>query len=647
VRHRAYRAIGLVSVLAVGVLLAQSSESPQPTPAPSAASTGTRLDPLSAQEITATTAALTKAGRLSGVVRVVTLELAEPDKAQRTRARAARAILYDWATGVTTEFTVDLESGAVSAPATVATANPPIRRVIIDRATEIAIADRRVIDALTRRGIKALDRVTFLGGLGEGAVLQRRGSTVPLAVMPFLWDDLGNDLVVEGLQVRVDLAGGTVIDVFDAPPRRGADTTTLPRPPAGRALRPLVVSQPNGPSFSIRGSEILWDRWRLHFGVHPRRGLEIFDVALVEGTETRPVLYRAGLSELITPYGDPEYTSWYPRDAGDYGMSGYSAARASAVVGADAPANAVFVPASFADHRGRVVTVPRAVAIFERDGGILWRHSARAMRARQLVLSAYATIDNYDYLFHWVFSQDGAIDVQVQLTGVMNVRDVPQAKEASHGDDDTMFSHLVAPRVSAPNHQHFFNWRLDFDVDGSSNRVIELNTSNSQTKLRDYNGEWFGMQRTTLKTELGARRDVDLSTARRWLVTSGTRMNALGQPTGYALVPGENAPSLQAPNSAPRRRAAFLDHHLWVTLADPRQMYASGEWVNLMAEREGVATWTGGDRSIVDRDVVLWYTFSVVHLPRPEDWPVMPTHTAGFRLVPIGFYTSNPNAPAK
>jgi primary-amine oxidase len=37
----------------------------------------------------------------------------------------------------------------------------------------------------------------------------------------------------------------------------------------------------------------------------------------------------------------------------------------------------------------------------------------------------------------------------------------------------------------------------------------------------------------------------------------------------------------------------------------------------------------------------------VVHLPRPEDWPVMPTHTAGFRLVPIGFWTSNPTAPVK
>jgi len=119
--------------------------------------------------------------------------------------------------------------------------------------------------------------------------------------------------------------------------------------------------------------------------------------------------------------------------------------------------------------------------------------------------------------------------------------------------------------------------------------------------------------------------------------------NALGQSTGYALVPGENTPSLQAPTSAPRRRAAFLEHQLWVTIADPHQMYASGEWVNLMREREGVATWSAADRPIVDRDVVLWYTFSVVHLPRPEDWPVMPAHTAGFRIVPVAFFASNPS----
>ena len=631
-----------LSALLVLFLLAQNAERPQPAPAVHP------LDPLSATEITAVTEALTKAGRLSGATRVVTFELAEPDKSQRARPRVARAVLYDWASGATTELTVDLSSRAVSAPATIAMGDPPIRRVVIDRATEIALGDKRVLAALGRHGVKATDRVTFLGGLGEGTRLPRRGSTVSITASPFVWDPIGEDVVLEGLGVRVDLAGGVVENIFEAPvpPAGTGAPQTRAAASSVRPLRPLVATQPNGPSFSLRGSEILWDRWRLHFGVHPRRGLEVFDVSIVDGSQTRQVLYRAGLSELITPYGDPEYTSWYPRDAGDYGMTIYSAARANAIVGADAPANAVFAPASFADYRGRPVTIPRAVAIYERDGGVLWRHAERGSRARQLVLSGYATVDNYDYLFHWIFSQDGAIDVQVQLTGVMNVRRGP-AQDASHEDDDTMYAHLVAPRVAAPNHQHFFNYRIDFDVDGANNRVLEMNTSSSQAKLRDATTEWFGMQQTTLKSELNARRDLDLSTSRRWLITSSTRMNSLGQPTGYALVPGENAPSFQAPNSGPRRKAAFLEHQLWVTLSDPHQMYASGEWVNLGREREGVTTWNAGDRSIVDRDVVLWYTISVLHLPRPEDWPVMPSHTAGFRLVPIGFFASNPNAPAE
>lgn len=631
------------SLVLVALLIAQTAGRPQPE------AVAHPLDPLSASEINAVTAALTKAGRLSGSVRVVTMELAEPDKSTRGQPRAARAVLYDWASTTTDEFTIDLQKGLVSAPVTIAMGDPPVRRVVIDRATEIALGDRRVVQALTQRGVKDVNRVTFLGGLGEGTRLARRGTTVPITVSPFVWDPIGNDILVEGMAVRVDLAGGVVQEILDSPLRRAGTigSSEGPGPSPARPLKPLVVTQPNGPSFSVRGSEILWDRWKLHFGVHPRRGLEIYDVSIVDGGQTRPVLYRAGLSELMTAYGDPEFGSWFPRDAGDYGVSGYSAARASAIIGEDAPANAVFASASFADYLGRVVTVPRAVSIYERDGGVLWHHSGRASRGRQLVLSGYTTLDNYDYLFHWIFSQDGAIDVQMQLTGVMNVRPVSAVQESSHGDDDVMYAHLVAPRTAAPNHQHFFNWRIDFDVDGASNRVFELNTANAQARLRDNVGEWFGMQRTTLKSELSAKRDVDVSMARRWLVTSSTRTNALGQPTGYALVPGENAPSMQAPNSAPRRRAAFLEHQLWVTLADPHQMYASGEWVNLMREREGVSTWSAGDRSIVDRDVVLWYTFSVVHLPRPEDWPVMPAHTAGFRLVPVGFFASNPTAPAK
>src|SRR6185295_9017966 len=170
---------------------------------------------------------------------------------------------------------------------TVATGDPPIRRVIIDRATEIAVGDRRVVQALARHGVTDLNRITFLGGLSEGMRLPRRGSSIPLIVSPLVWDPIGNGMEVRGVDVRVDLAGGTVDEVLESPPFSGggAEPRVAPVPP-GRPLKPLVVSQPDGPSFSLRGSEILWDRWRLHFGVHPRRGVEIYDVAIIDGKET-------------------------------------------------------------------------------------------------------------------------------------------------------------------------------------------------------------------------------------------------------------------------------------------------------------------------------------------------------------------------
>ena len=45
---------------------------------------------------------------------------------------------------------------------------------------------------------------------------------------------------------------------------------------------------------------------------------------------------------------------------------------------------------------------------------------------------------------------------------------------------------------------------------------------------------------------------------------------------------------------------------------------------------------------IHNHDIVLWYTLGITHNPRPEDWPVMPVHAAGFKLVPWGFFGRNP-----
>ena len=49
-----------------------------------------------------------------------------------------------------------------------------------------------------------------------------------------------------------------------------------------------------------------------------------------------------------------------------------------------------------------------------------------------------------------------------------------------------------------------------------------------------------------------------------------------------------------------------------------------------------------GTGSLLDTDVVIWYTLGVTHLVRPEDEPVMPAFRVGFRLLPTGFFSRNP-----
>ena len=85
-----------------------------------------------------------------------------------------------------------------------------------------------------------------------------------------------------------------------------------------------------------------------------------------------------------------------------------------------------------------------------------------------------------------------------------------------------------------------------------------------------------------------------------------------------------------------------MAHQLWVTPYNPREMYAAGDLLRSDTALRGLPLWTSANRPVDQRDVVLWYTLGVTHLPRTEDWPVMPTYTVGFRIVPAGFFSHDP-----
>jgi primary-amine oxidase len=145
-----------------------------------------------------------------------------------------------------------------------------------------------------------------------------------------------------------------------------------------------------------------------------------------------------------------------------------------------------------------------------------------------------------------------------------------------------------------------------------------------------------------LTTELAARRHVDAVRGRYWRVENTQQHNAIGNPVAYRLLPGAAATTLLAgEGSAIRERAGFATYNLWVTPYTDGERRAAGKPV-CHAGGDGLPAFTAGDRPVADTDVVLWYTFGVNHVPRPEDWPVMPVEYAGFTLSPYGFFDRNP-----
>src|SRR5581483_12275525 len=116
------------------------------------------------------------------------------------------------------------------------------------------------------------------------------------------------------------------------------------------------------------------------------------------------------------------------------------------------------------------VTIKNAICIHEEDYGILWEHydwrlrTAEVRRSRRLVVSFIATVGNYEYGFYWYFYQDGTIQHEVKLTGVISNGAVAPGEKPKWGE-------LVAPQLYGPIHQHFFSARLDMMVDGPNNSV--------------------------------------------------------------------------------------------------------------------------------------------------------------------------------
>ncbi|MGY1722698.1 primary-amine oxidase [Blastococcus sp. SYSU DS0533] len=619
-----------------------------------AVTTGTATHPLArltAEEVTAATGIVRAAGLCGATGNFVYVGLEEPHKAQVLAwqpgdavDRRVRALLLDRATGAGRDVTVSLTTGAVVRDVeldAVADGQVPILDAEFEVVERILAADDRWVAAMAKRGLEAADVRAV--ALSAGSYFPDEAGHRVVRVLGFHQadaDDLPWAHPVDGVVAFVDVTAGVataVQDHFDLPvPTERADLTPDVHPAPVRELKPIEITQPEGPSFTVADDEVTWAGWRFRIGFDMREGLVLHQVSI----DGRSVIHRASIAEMVVPYADPSPVRFWQNyfDTGEYLFARYTN---SLELGCDCLGEIHYLDATIADEEGAPRTIRNAICMHEEDYGVLWKHTdpfsamAETRRQRRLVVSFFTTIGNYDYGFYWYLYLDGTIQLESKATGVVFT--------SAYRGEEHPYATEVAPGLGAPFHQHLFSARLDMAVDGVDNTVYEVDAVRQPVSDVNPYGNAFTRRMTPLTSEAEGARLADSSVGRVWHVVNESRRNRLGQPVGYALHP-EGGPVLLADESSSvHARATFSTRHLWVTQYDPAERYAAGDFVNQHPGSAGLPAFVADDAPLTDTDVVLWHTFGLTHFPRPEDWPVMPVDHAGFTLKPVGFFDRNPS----
>lgn len=620
------------------------------------------LDGLSAREHWAVYDALVASGKTDSTTRYLYVALREPPKADvlawrsgQPFARTAFVHLTQGKKGY--EALVDVTGRKLLSWTEVPARQFMTSTAEAEAAGALAMKDPRVIAAIKKRTTDLTHVSCAPANNGYFDLPEERDRRV---VHMQCGDDRhrysGYGETFEGLVIVADLTEGKILRVTDLGVRPSTgpvgDHDAEAIGPVRKTSSPVSMVQPLGPSFDLKGHEVSWQNWKFHFRVDARRGIVLSQVRYTDGGRDRSVMYQGSLSELFVPYMDPSdpwnYQGFF--DLGTY-PSTFGGVASTLEPGIECPAYGTYFNTVVVTPKGRPREVVRAACLFERSAGdVAWRHgrdgdvTIETRAKRDLVLRMFMVAGNYDYLFDWVFQQDGALKVNVGASGMDQTKGVSGSAagdgSVANGDDE-LYGRLIAPKLIGINHSHFFSFRLDLDVDGTANSLVVDRLRTERLPADNPRRSLWRVQSQTARTESEAQRHSTMTEPEIWRIVNPGVNGAYGSPVGYEI-DGHGALTLLSPDDYMQRRAGFTNHTLWVTPYNATELFAAGDYPTVSVAGDGLPKWTAANRAVANTDVVAWLTLGFHHVPRPEDWPIMPVAWHTFEIRPVGFFARNP-----
>ena len=611
------------------------------------------LDPLTAAELEAVISAAKQIWSLDDRHLFAFIQLAEPTKEfvltwqpNQPLERKARLTVLDRTNADVYEGVMGVD-GVATSWQKIEGAKAPVLGIESAAAIASALADPRVIAALKARGVPDPATQVHLETWPIGAQIPeylddgRRLVWTPMWFKPTPTSNMYAH-PINGIYAIVDLRNYEVVGVEDNAVTKIPMTSgdyRAEQTGANIELKSLEIVQKDGASFDVDGWKINWERWSLRVGWDQREGLVINDVRFSDDGNVRRIAHRMSIAELVIPYGDPSQGTYRKNafDTGEFGLGNYTN---SLSLGCDCLGEIKYLDVALANSEGKVSTIKNAICLHEEDAGILWKHvdvdgHVEVRRSRRFVVSSIVTINNYEYGYFWYFYQDGTIEFEAKLTGILlTLSDEPGVAHPS--------ATQLEEGLWAPYHQHTFCARLDLDIDGGGNSVIEVDSVAKPMGPENPHGGAYITTQDVLAHEGSASRLLDLAKSRYWKIVNPNKKNHVGQPVGYKLISNVNCLPLASEDSVIGKRAGFMYKHLWVTQNNPDERYPAGDFPFQHEGGDGLPRWIKQNRSIENTDIVMWYVFGLNHIPRIEDWPVMPVERMGFQLKPIGFFRRSP-----
>ena len=666
VRNRFAAALGHPAAIALLFAAAVMATNARPSGG-QALATPHPLDGLTSAEIRRVTEILRHAGEADDQTRYPLIELLEPPKATvlawtEEDPGPRRALVHLRGRSGFRTAVIDFERGAVVA-AGPAEGQPMVLFEEFTSAMNAALEHPGMVAGLARRGLTPDDVFCLPLTAGNYPTPEFDGTRL-MKVPCYLNPSSSNYYAkpIEGLLAVVDLSKNRAINVVDEAvvpvPEDDwgyAQDEVAARVPLRPRSSPVTLAQPGGAGYIIEGSRVEWDIWRFRLRVGKREGVVLSTVDVRDGERWRSVLYQAHLSEVFVPYMDPAQ-SWYFRtfmDSGEYGLGLFLSPLEA---GLDCPDHATFLPAVVSDDRGRPLTISNAICIFERYiGDPAWRHfevfaqsddrfvPAEGRPDTELVVRTASVIGNYDYLIDYRFRQNGDIHIAIGATGLDAVKGVASTTMQDSSATDTAHGTLVAPNLVAPFHDHYFNFRLDFDIDGPLNHPAVLEIVPDEPPPDNPRRSFWTVRRSHPASELKARYRLSAVAPRYFLVANEAEHTPLGHHPAYMIHHGNVAYGpFDYEVDPPMKRNAYIEYTIWNTVYDPARRYAGGDFAMQSDGSDTLAEWVKADRPLQGADVVTWFTTGFHHITRTEDWPVMSTDWKTIHIRPHNFFSLNP-----